>query len=388
MCGIIALLLADETDHCRQSLFDGLTVLQHRGQDAAGMTTTKAVNVPLDVAHVTVPPSRFKSFKACGLARDVFSTDVMVKLEGNAGIAHCRYPTAGTSSSSEAQPMYTNYPCGLALAHNGNLTNADVLREAVQTDFRHINTESDSEILLNVLAEELRSALDLSDHRGIVVTPNTKKLRTISTDMIFAAVKATMERCKGGYSVVVLIHNVGVVAFRDPWGIRPLVCGKRASATIDGGIDYVFCSESCAMDTLEFNLIGDVSPGECIVALPMDKGNPRDDKGFVRSQLVGTGEVSTPCIFEYVYFARPDSVMNGVSVYESRLRMGECLARKIQREHPRHDIDCVIPVPDTSRTSALQVSKLLCLPYREGFIKIATSGARLSCPDRRCERKM
>ena len=205
--------------------------------------------------------------------------------------------------------------------------------------------------------------------------------------MIFAAVKATMERCKGGYSVVVLIHNVGVVAFRDPWGIRPLVCGKRASATIDGGIDYVFCSESCAMDTLEFNLIGDVSPGECIVALPMDKGNPRDDKGFVRSQLVGTGEVSTPCIFEYVYFARPDSVMNGVSVYESRLRMGECLARKIQREHPRHDIDCVIPVPDTSRTSALQVSKLLCLPYREGFGKNRYIGRTFIMPGQAMRKK-
>lgn len=386
MCGILALLLADEEAHCRQSLFDGLTVLQHRGQDAAGMTTCRAFN-RTEPGRVSAGRNRFKSFKACGLARDVFSTEVMVGLEGNAGIAHCRYPTAGTSSSNEAQPMYTNYPCGLALAHNGNLTNAGALRVAVEHDFRHLNTESDSEVLLNVFAEELRAALDLDDHRGLPITPNTKSRRRIDPEMIFQAAKATMERCKGGYGVVMLIHNVGVVAFRDPWGIRPLVCGRRKSTTMEDGIDYIICSESCAMDTLQFDLIGDVAPGECVIALPMVPNEPRSDEGFLRRQLVGTGSDLSPCIFEYVYFARPDSIMNGVSVYESRLRMGECLAKKIQRVYPRHDIDCVIPVPDTSRTSALQVAKLLCLPYREGFIKNRYIGRTFIMPGQEMRKK-
>jgi len=344
------------------------TILQHRGQCAAGIVTSNA----------THNHTRFNQHKGLGLVRDVFTLDVMLKLEGNAAVAHVRYPTAGSSSNDESQPMYNNYPCGLALAHNGNLTNNDELQNHVRGLHRHLNSQSDSEALLNVFAEELRGQLDArSGARSDKIEP----------EMIFNAVKRTMELCRGGYACAMLIHDVGVIAFRDPWGIRPLVFGDRQSRTIEGGIDYIFSSESVAADSLGFNLVRDVKPGEAVLAIPMKPGAPRDDLGLISQQLIGTGDVLTPCLFEYVYFARPDSVMNGVSVYESRLNMGEKLAAKILREHPDEHIDVVIPIPDTSRTSALSCAQKLGLPYREGFVKNRYIGRTFIMPEQTVRRK-
>mmetsp|Transcript_18716 Transcript_18716/g.36680 ORF Transcript_18716/g.36680 Transcript_18716/m.36680 type:complete len:527 (+) Transcript_18716:453-2033(+) len=369
MCAILGLLLADQSAHCRQSLFDGLTVLQHRGQDAAGIVTSAT----------SEDSTRLNQCKALGLVRDVFTQDEMLKLEGNCGIGHCRYPTAGhTSSADEAQPMYNNYPCGLALAHNGNLTNKSQLQEHVRGLHRHLNTQSDSEALLNVFAEELRLQLD---SRG---GPRSAK---ITPSCIFEAVKRTMDLCRGGYSVVMLVHDVGVLAFRDPWGIRPIMMGKRASQTLEGGIDYVFSSESVASDTLGFEMIRDIRPGECVLAVPMKPNHPRDDLGLISKQLVGDGNTVVPCLFEYVYFARPDTIMNGVSVYESRLLMGEKLAEKIKREHDVDEIDVVIPIPDTSRTSALALAQKLGKPYREGFIKNRYIGRTFIMPEQSQRKK-
>ncbi|GBG33786.1 Amidophosphoribosyltransferase [Hondaea fermentalgiana] len=369
MCAILALLLADTTSHCRQAIFDGLTVLQHRGQDAAGIVTSRT----------TEDSTQLNQHKGLGMVRDVFTQGEMLKLEGNCGIGHCRYPTAGrTSSPEEAQPMYNNYPCGLALAHNGNLTNKNQLQDHVRGLHRHLNTQSDSEALLNVFAEELRLQLD---SRG------GQRTAKIEPEHIFAAVKRTMELCRGGYAVVMLIHDVGVLAFRDPWGIRPIMVGSRKSQTLEGGIDYVFSSESVASDTLGFDMLRDVRPGECMLAVPMKPNQPREDLGLISKQLVGDGNTVVPCLFEYVYFARPDSIMNGVSVYESRLQMGEKLADKIMREHPNEKIDVVIPIPDTSRTSALALAHRMGIPYREGFIKNRYIGRTFIMPEQSQRKK-
>jgi amidophosphoribosyltransferase len=258
------------------------------------------------------------------------------------GIGHVRYPTAGCDSSAEAQPFYVNAPYGICLAHNGNLTNARVLADVlVREDRRHLNTSSDSEVLLNVLASELQR----------VGTP-----RASAAD-IFAAVSATYRRIRGGYAVIALILGHGVLGFRDPHGIRPLVIGTRESPR---GREYMMASESVALDMAGFELLRDVGPGEAVYI---------DEQGRMHSQQCGEPSQLTPCIFEYVYFARPDSIIDNISVYKARLRMGELLAEKIKRVRPDHDIDVVIPIPDTSRTSAMQVAQLLGVKYREGFIK-------------------
>mmetsp|Transcript_21704 Transcript_21704/g.43897 ORF Transcript_21704/g.43897 Transcript_21704/m.43897 type:complete len:556 (-) Transcript_21704:165-1832(-) len=336
MCGIIALLLADENEHVNQMLFDGLTVLQHRGQDAAGIVTSERRRLHLR--------------KDNGLVKDVFQTHHMAELRGNVGLGHVRYPTAGSSSCAEAQPLYTNYPHGICVAHNGNLTNTDELTELVREELRrHVNTDSDSELLLNIFAEGLMAAQD-SNGSGDV------------KDAVFAAMEGVMEKCKGGYAGMYLINGVGIVGFRDPHGIRPLVLGSRPSAS-GLGVDHVLASESVAIDTLNFTLDRDVRAGEAVF---IDSAT-----GVVHTHrcLPPSLVKLSPCIFEYVYFARPDSIIDGVSVYESRLMMGEKLASKIIRTHPDHDIDVVIPIPDTSRTSALQAAYILGRPFREGFIK-------------------
>lgn len=374
MCGIVALLLADRASHVRQEIFDALTILQHRGQDAAGMVTANS----MDTA------TKFNQCKELGMVRDVFKPEDMVNLTGNLGVGHCRYPTAGTSSSAEAQPMYNNYPCGLALSHNGNLTNVKKMQDHVRTLHRHLNSDSDSEVLLNVFAEELRMQLD--SH------PASREGSKIVPEAIFEAVKHTMQKCSGGYGVVILIHDVGVVAFRDPWGIRPLVYGSRESTTLDQGVDYIFSSETCVVDALGFDVARDVRPGECILALPMDKpsadlGKSAPPPSLLTRQLVGTGERTVPCLFEYVYFARADSWMNGVSVHSARCAMGVKLAERIRKEHPGTKIDVVMPVPDTSRTSALTCADTLQLPYREGLVKNRYIGRTFIMPGQEIRKK-
>src|SRR6202453_4584478 len=323
MCGIIGMVGVSAVN---QRIYDALIVLQHRGQDAAGIMTS--ANGELFMR------------KDSGLVRDVFQQKHMMKLRGNIGIGHVRYPTAGADSANDAQPFYVNSPYGICLGHNGNLTNARELTEVlVREDRRHLNTESDSEVLLNVFASELQR----------VGTP-----RVTPAD-IFAAVSAVYRRCRGGYAVVAMVIGHGILGFRDPNGIRPLVLGQRRTPR---GTEYMLASENVALDMLSFELVRDVAPGEAVFI---------DEHGRLHSQQCVATVRHTPCIFEYVYFARPDSIIDNISVYRARMRMGEKLASKILREHPNHDIDVVIPVPDTSRTSALQMAQILGIKYREGF---------------------
>ena len=325
MCGIVGIV---GTSAVNQRIYDALTELQHRGQDAAGIMTS-------DQGELCVR-------KGAGLVRDVFQQHHMLELRGNVGIGHLRYPTAGCGGASEAQPFYVNAPYGICLAHNGNLTNAVELAEVlVREDRRHLNTQSDSEVLLNVFASELQR----------VGTP-----RVTPAD-IFAAVSAVYRRCRGGYAVVAMLIGYGVLGFRDPNGIRPLVLGMRRTRK---GDEYMLASETVALDVLGFRLVRDVAPGEAVF---------NDEFGRLHAQQCVSTVRHTPCIFEYVYFARPDSIIDKVSVYRARMRMGERLAEKLRRVHPDHDIDVIIPVPDTSRTSALQMAQLLGIKYREGFNK-------------------
>lgn len=325
MCGVIGIVAARAVG---PDIYEGLTVLQHRGQDAAGMATADGRKVYLH--------------KANGLVRDVFQAEHMERLQGRMGIGHCRYPTAGCDSSEEAQPLYVNSPFGIALAHNGNLVNATQLRrELFLADRRHINTESDSEVLLNVLAHELQ------ERAGIQLTP----------DALFGAVERLHERVIGGYATVALVPGYGIVGIRDPHGLRPLVFGVRESAQ---GLEYAIASESVALDVLGFELVRDVKPGE-VVYITAD--------GDLHTRVCCAPRRFTPCIFELVYFARPDSMLDDISVYKARLRMGERLARKILREWPDHDIDVIVPVPDTSRTAALPMAYQLGVKYREGLVK-------------------
>eukprot|EP01041_Mallomonas_annulata_P012347 gene12347-25981_t len=325
MCGIIGILLADQNAYVSQSLVDALTMLQHRGQDAAGI--------------VTMNGGRLNLRKDNGTVAEVFLQQHIANLAGNAGIGHVRYPTAGGSCSSEAQPFYTNAPYGIALAHNGNLVNTNELKEIMIQERRHINTDSDSEILLNIFAEELQR----------------KRIRNDSPHEIFDAVRSVMRRCKGGYSVIMAINGIGLLAFRDPFGIRPLCFGSRKTAH---GVDYAWASESVAFDTLQprFTLEEGVLPGQAMLAT-LD--------GLHFSEICHSSPTLNPCIFEFVYFARPDSIMDGVSVYESRLNMGDKLANKIKTQYPELHIDVVIPIPDTARTSALQCACNLGVNYRE-----------------------
>lgn len=346
MCGVLGIVGKSPVS---TSLYDGLTVLQHRGQDAAGILTCNedgAINLRKDN----------------GLVKDVFRTRHMARLQGNIGIAHCRYPTAGSSSAAEAQPFYVNSPFGIALAHNGNLTNANQLRKRIfKDDLRHVNTSSDSEILLNVLAHEIYSSLGSDTYQ-------------LSNEHIFKAITGVFERCHGGYAVIAFILGVGLVAFRDKFGIRPLIYGYRDTPN---GREYMVASESVALDSQGYTVIADVKPGEAII-LPVD--------GKVESRVCAEKTTYSPCIFEQVYLARPDSMIDGISVYRTRMRMGEKLANKIKREWPDHDIDVVIPIPDTSRTAALEISHLLGVRYREGFIKNRYIGRTFIMPGQ-AERK-
>jgi amidophosphoribosyltransferase len=345
MCGILGVVANTPVN---QLLYDGLQVLQHRGQDAAGI--------------VTVEGNTFHMHKDNGLVRDVFRTRDMRNLLGNMGIGHVRYPTAGNAfSSAEAQPFYVNSPFGIVLGHNGNLTNTDQLQQDLyRLDLRHVNTRSDSEVLLNVLAHELHA--NTTNHR---LTPAA----------IFAAVAGVHRRCRGAYAVVAMIAGYGLLAFRDPYGIRPLVIGRNDT---EQGPEYLVASESVALDVLGFKLMRDVAPGEAIMV---------DMDGGFHSQQCAENPSLNPCIFEYVYLARPDSVIDGVSVYETRLRMGESLAEKIRTQFSHLKIDVVIPIPDTSRPSALQLANQLGLPYREGFIKNRYIGRTFIMPGQAMRKK-
>jgi amidophosphoribosyltransferase len=327
MCGILGIVARSPVN---QLLYDGLLLLQHRGQDAAGI--------------VTAERKTFHMHKGNGMVRDVFRTRNMRSLPGNIGIAHCRYPTAGSAfNSAESQPFYVNSPFGIVLGHNGNLTNSDALKEEMfRQDLRHINTNSDSEVLLNVLAHELEKA--------------SVRLR-LDPQTIFAAVASVHRRVRGAYAVVAMIAGYGVLAFRDPWGIRPAVIG---TAETEQGIEYMVASESVAVDALGFRLLRDIAPGEAVFI---------DEEGNFFSQQCAERSSLNPCIFEYVYLARPDSIIDGASVYEARLRMGEKLVERIKRQYRHLDIDVVIPIPDSSRPTALQLAMGLGVPYREGFVK-------------------
>jgi amidophosphoribosyltransferase len=343
MCGIIGIVAHSPVN---QAIYDGLTVLQHRGQDAAGI--------------ITCDGGRLHLRKNNGLVRDVFHTRHMMRMFGNMGIGHVRYPTAGCESSAEAQPFYVNSPYGISLAHNGNLTNSSKLRqELFQEDLRQINTDSDSEVLLNVFAHELQQQGKLK----------------MDIDDVFRAVAGVHKRCRGAYAAVAMITGYGVVAFRDPYGIRPLVFGKQETPQ---GTNYMMASESVALDALGYELIRDVAPGEAVF-VSLD--------GQLHTRQCADNPSVTPCIFEYVYLARPDSIIDDVSVYKARLRMGEKLADKIRRVRPDHDIDVVIPIPDTSRTSALQLANNLGLKYREGFIKNRYIGRTFIMPGQQQRKK-
>jgi amidophosphoribosyltransferase len=323
MCGIIGIV---GTSEVAAALYDGLTVLQHRGQDAAGIATVDGARI-----HV---------HKGNGLVKDVFEEPQMRLLTGRVGIGHCRYPTAGSAGADEAQPFYVNSPYGIALAHNGNLVNTDMLRrEVFEQDKRNVNTESDSEVLLNVLAHELGA-------HGV-----------LSPESVFRAIEGVHRRCRGGYAIVSIVLGLGLVAFRDPHGIRPLVLGKRET---EAGTEYAVVSESVALDLLGFTRLRDVAPGEAVVVTT---------RGELFTRACAAPAQHAPCIFEYVYFARPDSMIENVSVHKARMRMGVKLGEKILRLRPDHDIDTVIPIPDSSRDSALEVANTLGVKYREGFVK-------------------
>lgn len=348
MCGILGVFAKTPVN---QLLYDGLMVLQHRGQDAAGIATAEGNN--------------FHLHKGPGLVRDVFRTRNMRALPGNMGVAHVRYPTAGSAYNfAEAQPFYVNSPFGIMLAHNGNLTNSEELKQQMfLSDKRHINTNSDSEVLLNVLAHELSKLTqnqDSCDNADLV-------------NLIFQAVCGVHKRCQGAYAVVAMIAGIGLLAFRDPHGIRPLIFGKNADN------EYLIASESVALDTLGFNVIRDVAPGEAIF---IDMQNILHTK-----QCCDAAKNLSPCIFEYVYLARPDSVIDGVSVYEARLNMGELLAEKVKQIVPLNEIDVVIPIPDSSRPSAMQLAATLNIPFREGFVKNRYVGRTFIMPGQTVRKK-
>ncbi|MBT3674526.1 MAG: amidophosphoribosyltransferase [SAR86 cluster bacterium] len=326
MCGIVG--ISSET-HVASSIYESLLMLQHRGQDAAGMV-------------VCDNEGRLHSRKSMGYVRDVFHQSHMNKLVGHYGIGHVRYPTAGGAGKEFAQPMYVNSPYGISLAHNGNLTNSKVLaRELFHAEMRHLNTDSDSEVLLNIFAHEL------GKQRAIL--PSTKHF--------FQAVKKTHSRCHGAYAVLALITGFGLLAFRDPRGIRPLVIGERQGKTQK---EYIIASENSSFSALGYTTLRDVAPGEAVFI---------DTLGQLHSQQCADNPEPTPCLFEYVYLARPDSTLDQISVYKARMRMGQKLANKITKLNPDHDIDVVIPIPDSSTTAALQVATELNIPYRDGFVK-------------------
>ena len=326
MCGVVGVVSKSEVS---PMIYDALTVLQHRGQDAAGIATCHQ--------------DKFHLRKQLGLVRDVFRDTHMVGLRGSMGIGHLRYPTAGSQDRELAQPMYVNSPYGISISHNGNLTNKDEISQILTDEnLRFLSTDSDSEVLLNVFAHELQKQGTSS--------PTQKE--------IFKAVRATHKRIRGAYSVIFMINGVGIVGFRDPFGIRPLIFGSRENDLL--GPDYMLASESTVLDTLGFNIISDVEPGEAVFV---------DKEGEMFREACIDNPIHTPCIFEYVYLARPDAVIDNISVHKSRMRMGEALAEKINKLKPDHDIDVVIPIPESSTTSALQLANTLGIKYTEGFVK-------------------
>lgn len=346
MCGVVALYSSSPVN---QRLYDALLLLQHRGQDAAGICTVEG--------------RTFHMHKAMGLVRDVFRTRNMRDLLGNCGIGQVRYPTQGNAgSNNESQPFYVNAPYGLVMAHNGNLTNAEsLLWELYDHDRRHINTTSDSEVLLNVFANELQLAT-----QG----------KHLDEDCLFEAISSMHKRLKGSYAVVAMISGHGLVAFRDPYGLRPLCIGTATAA--DGSTEYMIASESVALEGSEFKLLRDVAPGEAVWI---------DEKGQFHSRLCAEDVKMAPCIFEYVYLARPDSTIDGISVYGARLRLGENLAKEIKKAIPLEEIDVVMPIPDSSRPAAAQLAKTLGLEYREGFIKNRYVGRTFIMPGQAIRKK-
>ena len=326
MCGVVGIVSQTEVSPV---IYDALTILQHRGQDAAGIATSTN--------------NRFFLRKQLGLVRDVVRNQHILNLRGQMGIGHVRYPTAGSEDRELAQPMYVNSPFGISISHNGNLTNHEELRDSlVKKDLRHLNTDSDSEVLLNVFAHELQKQGSIN--------PGSKE--------VFAAVKSLHKRVRGAYSVVIMINGVGIVGFRDPFGIRPLIVGSKERDLI--GKDYMIASESTVLDSLGYEVIDDVMAGSAVFI---------SSDGKMETESCINNPIPTPCIFEYVYLARPDAKIDKISVHKSRLRMGEFLAKKIIKERPDHDIDVVIPIPDSSTTAALQLANELNIPYREGFVK-------------------
>jgi amidophosphoribosyltransferase len=344
MCGIVGVVSQAPVN---QLLYDALLLLQHRGQDAAGIATNHS--------------SMFSMYKANGLVRDVFRTRNMRSLQGNSGIGHCRYPTAGSSSEEEAQPFYVNAPFGITLAHNGNLTNQAQLKdELFRIDRRHVNTGSDSEVLLNVLAHEIQTAAN-----GY----------SLDADAVFKAVAMVHKRVRGAYAVIAQIAGHGLLAFRDPFGIRPLCLGVNETET---GPEYLVASESVALEGLGFRFVRDIAPGEAIFI---------DDASQLHARQCAENPSLNPCAFEYVYLARPDSVIDGASVYATRLRMGEYLADKIRQEIPVEEIDVVMPIPDSSRPAAIQLALKLGVEYREGFIKNRYIGRTFIMPGQGMRKK-
>ncbi|NAW65787.1 amidophosphoribosyltransferase [Photobacterium halotolerans] len=343
MCGIVGIV---GNTPVNQSIYDALTVLQHRGQDAAGI--------------VTLESNRFRLRKANGLVRDVFEAKHMQRLQGTVGLGHVRYPTAGSSSASEAQPFYVNSPYGISLAHNGNLTNAADIRDSLfEQARRHVNTSSDSEILLNVLAHQLEGATNYP----------------LTSDDIFAAIRAVHKKVRGAYAVVAMVIGHGLMAFRDPHGIRPLCLGKRE---VEGKVEYMVASESVALDAVGFDFMRDVAPGEAVY-ITFD--------GQLFTEQCAENPVLNPCVFEFVYFARPDSFIDKISVYSARLNMGKKLGEKIKREWDDLDIDVVIPIPETSCDSALEIARTLDKPYRQGFVKNRYVGRTFIMPGQQLRRK-
>ena len=342
MCGIVGVVSKAPVN---QLIYDALLLLQHRGQDAAGI--------------VTQQERKFFMHKAKGMVKDVFRTRNMRSLPGNCGLGQVRYPTAGNAfSDEEAQPFYVNAPFGIVLVHNGNLTNAHALKsELFSTDHRHINTESDSEVLLNVLAHEIEITT-----RGLPLQPAD----------LFAAVANVHRRIKGSYAVIALIAGHGVLAFRDPFGIRPLCMGKSADGTV------MLASESVTLEGTNHQFDRNISPGEAIFI---------DLQGNIHAKQCADAPTLKPCIFEFVYLARPDSVMDGISVYQARLNLGESLAKRVISTVPPNEIDVVIPIPESSRPSAAQLAQLLGLPYREGFVKNRYVGRTFIMPGQAVRKK-
>lgn len=344
MCGVVGIVSKNEV---ASDLYEALTVIQHRGQDAAGIATSEE--------------KRLNSRKQLGLVREVFREHHIQSLTGKIGIAHVRYPTAGGASRELAQPMYVNSPYGMSIVHNGNLVNTDSLcEELAETDRRHLNTNSDSEVILNIFAHELQQIGGVQP----------------SKEEIFEAVTRMQSRLSGAYSIIIMINNVGLVAVRDPHGIRPLIIGKRDEDLM--GAEYMIASESAAIDALDFKIIDDIAAGETIFISKEGK--------MSRSKSQKAAKHS-PCIFEYVYLARPDSVIDKVSVHKARQRMGTYLGEKILGLYPEHEIDVVIPIPESSTTSANEVAKKLGLPYREGFVKNRYIGRTFIMPKQEMRRK-